>query len=450
MWRGCCANRRQPQAKPPSAASESDSSPSNRPTSEVRVGASGSVQKHFCDAVLTDTFKECLAKQKPLHVPAAAPQLGFIGASSPLGLDPVLLALTKGSETGNVSANRNGQPCMRGNIFLAYLDHATLTMTEAERYLPPLFQLCTGLSPTFDFVTCKLALDPPGTRLATMQADADLIVLQLWGVQKAKVCMPVFGLPVTAPRPAPLLSPTLNPGDAVFVPHGLELRFDEPLLSENGQSPTLYAILSVRTGDQSLGTCLGKHIVDVLRETGLPEDADAFLRSAICKASAPRADSDTASADAVAERRAAIEVEMKSAIAQLRKRVSAASLREHVAGRMEKMRKEQAEGAVKAARQTLRENQVVLNSSYVSVSRGVVCECQPGDSHALFTRGSETLPLPISQSASYMISELCDGVPHLVGSLTCSDPLERLCVAEILVLKDCLEIREAPGGASKA
>merc|ERR1712139_399329 len=89
-----------------------------------------------------------------------------------------------------------------------------------------------------------------------------------------------------------------------------------------------------------------------------------------------------------------------------------------------------------------------FSTSYVRITKGVRCECQPGSTRALFTRGSETLPLPIGESASYMISELCDGKPHLVSSLTCVDPLERLCVCQVLIFKKCLEVC-SPGPGQK-
>jgi len=349
----------------------------------------------------------------------------------------------KGSDTGNSGAYKNGEPCMRSNVFMAYLDHATLTLTESERFLPPLLDLCTSFSPTFHFVSSRIVIDPPGQRIPNLQADSDMIALQVWGEQRLKLCQSVAGLPVTARRPEPMLTPTMSPGDALYVPQGLEVRFEDSLPLQHGETrgPTMYAVLSVRTNEQELGTSLGRHFTDVLREADISKETDRFLRSAVTKHSVPRRSPKADSTEAEAERRAKLEAGLKAAVADITQRINATSLREHVAKRMDQLRKEQAEGAAKMEGKSMPDaGQQVLTSSSVRVSRGVICECHPGQSHALFTRGTETLPLPIGETASYLISELCDGKPHLVSSLTCSDPVERLCVCQILVFKSCLEI----------
>merc|ERR1712046_386193 len=112
---------------------------------------------------------------------------------------------------------------------------------------------------------------------------------------------------------------------------------------------------------------------------------------------------------------------------------------------METLRKEQADGAAKMDSKFQDKEGQVFNTSYIRVASDVKCQCKPGESRALFSRGSETLPLPISPSASYLISELCDGKSRLVSSLTCKDPLERLCVCQTLVNKSCFELDPAQG-----
>jgi len=296
-----------------------------------------------------------------------------------------------------------------------------------------------GLCPPFDFVSARLVIDPPGMRVPKLQVDSDTIALQVWGEQNVKICRPIAGLPVTAKRPEPFLTPLMRPGDALFVPSGLEVRFEGPPPSVRGDEPTLYVVFSVRTNEQSFGTSLGKHLSDVLWETRFSKQADALFRSAVTKRTLGPSGSDD-SAEAIAERRSNLDSGLKAAVAELRQRVNAESLQKHVAKRMDQLRKEQAEGAAKAAAQRLpNESQFVTNRSFIRVATDVVCEFQPGDPRALFTRGSETLPLPIAQTASYMIAELCDGAPHRLTSLTCSDPLERICVAQVLVFKECLE-----------
>merc|ERR1711972_150003 len=128
--------------------------------------------------------------------------------------------------------------------------------------------------------------------------------------------------------------------------------------------------------------------------------------------------------------------------AELASHVSAAGLREHYARRMDKLREEQMEGAAKMAAAASSSGPLGLTSqSRVRVAVGVTCRCRAGDSTAYFKRGvSETLNLPIAETASYLIADLSDGAPHAVGSLRCVDPFERLCVCQILVFKGCLEV----------
>lgn len=399
------------------------------------AGLDSTAQDAFKAAVLTEAFNECFMKKRPLLFESAVPNLGKLAE-----LDIVLSALVKGSETGHGGAFKNGEPCMRSNIFLAYLDHASLTLTAAERFIPLLLSLCTSFGPTFPYVSCRIVIDPPGVQIPSLQVDSDMLAIQIWGEQRLRVCVPIAGMPVTAKRPEPLLTPTMRPGDAIFVPQGLEVRFEESLTPN---APTMYAALSLRTDEQSLGVSIGRHLTDLLRSANLSKESDKFLRSAVSKPMVPRhlAKAGGDGSEAAAAKMADLDTSLKAAVAELSEHITPASLREHIAKRMEELRKEQAEGAAKIAKQKMPDkDQQVFNSSYIRVSRNVVCSCKGGDSRALFTRGSETLPLPIAPSASYLISELCDGKPRLVSSLTCSDPFERLCVCQILVFKMCFEI----------
>jgi hypothetical protein len=394
------------------------------------------IQEAFQKAVLTEEFNEYMRSKKPFHISSAVADSDFIQT------DAVLTAMAKGSETGHASAYKGGEPCTRGNFYLAYLDQASLTLTDAERFFPPLLDLCTSFRPTFPYVSARIVIDPPQARIPTLTADSDMIALQIWGKQRLKICKSIAGLPVTARRPDPLLTPTMCTGDALYVPQGLEVRFEDspPLQHGETREPTMYAVLSVRTNEQELGTSLGKLVVELLGKSEFPSDSDQFLRSAVTKQTVPRlSHGETSEVDI--EKRAHIEASLKAGVEEISKQITAARLREHVAKRMEVLYKEQAEGAAKVAKQKVPDVDMrVFATSHVRVARGVVCECYPGQSKALFTRGGETLPLPIAESASYMISELSDGKPHLVSSLTCGDPLERVCVCQILIFKKCLEI----------
>merc|ERR1712137_194446 len=168
---------------------------------------------------------------------------------------------------------------------------------------------------------------------------------------------PTAGLPMTAPRPEPLLCPMLEVGDAVYIPQGVECRMDsggssgvglpqpvDPLTGRSassrapGQSkePVLYLLLTVGTNDQSFEASLGMYITDMLREKGkFSPESDAFFRSAVTKNSAP--DRYMKSRDDAAQaKKAQLEETMQKCTADLLSNISAKSFREHFAARMGK------------------------------------------------------------------------------------------------------------------
>ena len=85
---------------------------------------------------------------------------------------------------------------------------------------------------------------------------------------------------------------------------------------------------------------------------------------------------------------------------------------------------------------------MVKARSLVRLSPGMACECVPGSSVAMFQKlnTSQTLRLPISPTASKLISEIAEGSPRPVETLTCADPMERICVCQVLQMKDCLQV----------
>mmetsp|Transcript_50557 Transcript_50557/g.156455 ORF Transcript_50557/g.156455 Transcript_50557/m.156455 type:complete len:144 (+) Transcript_50557:781-1212(+) len=139
---------------------------------------------------------------------------------------------------------------------------------------------------------------------------------------------------------------------------------------------------------------------------------------------------------------------MRSA-GELASNINVADFRKHFDARMLQLRTDQSKGAegLLAGSTTAGPRPppgIVQMTSLIAVCKGIVCRCQPGTEVAHFKRGSETLNLPIGRSASEMIHRLSDGEPHVVGSLPCDDPIERLCVCQVLLLKGCLEALEPP------
>lgn len=450
MWRGCCASRR--HAPPPAVATPATSKP-------VRKEQADS----FCDKALTPELWDGIGKHKPVHLPQAASQL--LGTFT---LDRLMDAFGRGTDAGLAQAFKRGEPCMRESFALSYLDQATIRLSDAERFFQPLFDLCQELSSSFEYVTAKLVLEPPGAKSPAIVMNEDVIAIQLWGEQKLRLGRPTVGLPMTAPRPEPLLSPVLEAGDAVYLPQGVECRMEcvtssfglpqpsDPVTGLSGGSrgpsqskePVLYLLLTVGTGDQSVESSLGMYITDLLRENKLSEGSDAFFRSAVTKRTLPerysKPNADLSSKEAAAAQKAELDSTMKNCTAELISKMDARSFRKHFSDRMGKIKDAQREGAEKmlAAMAGPRPREVVTTKTKVRVHPSVAARCEGGTNVAHFKRGGETLSLPIAPSASYLIDRLSDGAAHVVATLPCDDPVERLCVCQILVPKGCIQVLE--------
>jgi len=440
MHRACCNRRQRPaQAPVPAAAPEP------------------SLAEAFCSSVLTSEFWACLEERRPVHIQQAAARLPGL-----LGPDDVIAALTRGGDSGATASFKRGEPYLRENLFLAYLDQATLRLSDAERHLRPLLELCRALVPAFEYVTARLVLEPPECRGPNLHTESDLLLLQLWGEQRMTVRRPLGSVPMTAPRPGPLLAPELQPGDALLLPQGVECQVSSGKseaaggggtlgASARSSEPVLYAVLTLRTGEQSFEASLGRYLTELLREGNFSPEADGFFRSAVTKQGVsgrypPPANSQPQPAAATGE----LQQKLARSASELASRITAADFRRHFNSKMQQLREAQGKGAEEllagsVAAGPLPPPGIIQAHSLVAVCSGIVCRCQPGSDMAYFKRGAETLNLPIAASASELIHRLCDGEPHAVGSLPCEDPVERLCVCQILVFKGCLEVTEGPG-----
>eukprot|EP00931_Biecheleriopsis_adriatica_P075638 TRINITY_DN49455_c0_g1_i1.p1 TRINITY_DN49455_c0_g1~~TRINITY_DN49455_c0_g1_i1.p1 ORF type:complete len:428 (-),score=78.01 TRINITY_DN49455_c0_g1_i1:75-1328(-) len=402
---GWCARRSPDRSLPPMAAPEELSSGDDT----------------FASAVLTDEFWENRKQNKPTKVSSAA------SLHCDVGVDDFVAAMLKGSrpQFGSTMAFKQGEPYPRDSIYMAYLDNATLVLNDAEHYLPAVLALCKGLETAFGFVSARLVIDPPDYRGPALQADGDLLMVQLMGEQSFTVTRPLQGLPVSAPRPKPALEPVLTPGDVLYVPVGFECRLAGP----SSKSPVAYILLTLQSAEQSLDLSLSKYLTDLLQDKSqFDTNTDALFRSAVTRHSRAKSQD--------------LEPSVKKSVQELLSKVKAADLRQHFNARMEKLRASQltSAGEVRAAPPGPK---AVTSRSTLRMASGVGCKCVPGSSTALFSRGSETMKLNIAPTASALLDRLSDGMDHVVNSLPCDDPIERICVCHVMLLKGCLDF--APG-----
>jgi len=417
----------------------------------------------FCSRVLTEELWSRLGAQRPLLLPGSAAGLPGRFAAAEL-----LEALARGGGSGAASASKRGKPYERESLFLAYLDEATLSLEGAERFFPVLLELCQGLASSFDYATAELVLDPPACGGRPLAVDSDMLLVQLWGEQRLGIFKP-FEAGGPALRPEVLLEPHLRPGDALLLPCGLGCRSlgsaapAQPRgasLPRGGSAgvpsvqpsaavvgPSLCAVLRVRGDQQSFAYSLREFFNEVLLKGPFSGDADGFLRSAATKHSLPDRYSGphcaAPAAEVAARLREELEARLRRCAEEVVPRLGAAGLAEHYEARMEKLRQTQRSSAADVAKAAAESECLVAPGTAVRIARGVACRCVEGSSVASFTRGEATLNLPIAESASRMISRLSDGRPHVVDSLPCDDPVERICVCNVLMFKECLEIAES-------
>lgn len=431
----------------PYAPQQAPAAPRRDPLAELSEASEAEGAKfieEFRKAVLTDVFWPSFEKE-PLLQEGVLP-----GVKDFLDLDSLLTILVRGQESSALAAYKHGDRYMRDALFLAYLDGATICLSHAETFLPHLLALCQDLAGSFDYVTARCVLQPPNAPPAPMRWEQrDSIILQIWGEQQW------FLAPMASEgqsKEQKLPPRCLKPGDVLYVPRSCGTTFvgsihnadkcfgrggvsmprsSEPKERPNNH-PSVHVELALRTQERSWGYLLANYLGDLLRDGSLQKDVDNFCRSACHKRLVGGQDG----AESLDKR-------LHEAADDLAGRVDSEGLRRYFAQKMERLRKEQIEQS-KQTKEIPVPPDLVRTYSNVRVAGDVECSCKPGDTVALFKRGSDTLRLPIAQSASGLVSDLSDSRPHKIADLTCDDPFEALCVCQVLIEKECLEVQTPP------
>jgi lysine-specific demethylase/histidyl-hydroxylase NO66 len=117
----------------------------------------------------------------------------------------------------------------------SYADGATLILNSLHRIHPPLVRFCRQLAAELGHPTqCNAYVTPPGSQGFAPHHDThDVFVLQVDGSKRWNVYEPALSLPLSfqpskslsdeplvPPGTAPLMSVTLGPGDALYLPRG--------------------------------------------------------------------------------------------------------------------------------------------------------------------------------------------------------------------------------------
>lgn len=426
----------------PYAPQHAPAAPSRTSPDQPTEGEVADFIQDFRKAVLTEAFWPCFEKEPVL-------QSGVLpGAKEFLGIDDLLSILVRGQQNGALTAYKHGDRYMRDTLFLAYLDGATICLSHAESFSPPLLALCQDLATEFDYVTARCILQPPNAPPAPIRSEQrDSIILQLGGEQHWFLC-PMIGAEGEQKLPPKLL----KQGDALYVPRTCGTSFvgfvpntdkcfgrmgvsrprpPEAQDTSRNLSYSVHIEITLRTQERSWGYLLATYLGDLLRDGSLKPDVSSFCRTACHK----RLVNDESACQSV-------DRSLRTAVDNLAGRVDAQGVREFFKKKMEALRKEQDDQA-KQALDLKVPPECVRTYSRVRVAGDVECTCKPGDSVAIFARGADTLRLPIAVTASRMVSDLSDSLPHKIGDLTCDDAFEALCVCQVLIEKECLEIERS-------
>src|SRR5204862_6907080 len=127
---------------------------------------------------------------------------------------------TKSGRTGSQPVSGMADP---PRILEQFREGATIVLQGLHRNWPPLGRFCRELEAALGHPTQVNAyVTPPGSRgLAVHQDSHDVFVLQAFGGKHWDVWAPrPLGAPKPEPGDDPVLSVTLEPGDAMYLPLG--------------------------------------------------------------------------------------------------------------------------------------------------------------------------------------------------------------------------------------
>jgi len=127
---------------------------------------------------------------------------------------------TKSGRTGSQPVSGMADP---PRVLERFRDGATIVLQGMHRYWPPLSRFCRDLEAALSHpAQVNAYITPPGSRgLAVHQDSHDVFVLQAFGKKQWDVWSPrALGDPMPGPDEEPVLSVTLAPGDAMYLPLG--------------------------------------------------------------------------------------------------------------------------------------------------------------------------------------------------------------------------------------
>eukprot|EP00929_Paragymnodinium_shiwhaense_P074342 TRINITY_DN38033_c0_g1_i1.p1 TRINITY_DN38033_c0_g1~~TRINITY_DN38033_c0_g1_i1.p1 ORF type:complete len:447 (-),score=109.67 TRINITY_DN38033_c0_g1_i1:112-1452(-) len=394
----------------------------------------------LCKRLLTPEFFEKVWEKRPLHVRRKDQPGDAVSNLLPEALSPddLFLGMLHGEES--LIMMRKGERHRAKNFVQAYLDGSSLTVNNADVYVPAIYGMCRALADRFFYhVFAVTYLTPPSSFAVRMHNDdQDVICLQVWGRKHWKVLnnptkKPIFTeemvgkeQPVDPQQIGDVeLEVTMEPGDILYIPRG---HLHEA--STSGTEPSLHVTVTMPTCDYCWGVNLVKFFHgEYLNGRSAPEQASRPIAG-------PGAMDD-----------AALEAFLASAMEDLQGRLSHEAIVEAFSRRL---------GATNQ-RQEAQHRQCVEGSqrpeltekSFVHLAAGVNCQVDEVGTGAVFGRvtaqGPQYMQLEIGASTADLLRAL-SSKPQLVHELPGVDRFERLCVLHRLLWHGVLEVQ--PNGVA--
>jgi len=398
------------------------------------------IAKAFCEEVLTPEFFEKHWEKFPLHRSAAKHGKTANQLPDALSVDDVM-ALIRGSGS-NLKMFKQGNPYDMDNFLIGYLDGASLIVNQADRSNAKLMDMCMHLGKVhFHHVFGVAYLTPPDSKAVRLHNDdQDVFLMQVWGkkrwiIRNAPQLLPyseeMLGKDSPVPKALieePVMEFTMEPHDVLYIPRG----YLHEASTGDGEL-SLHITVTVPTSDYCWGVQLVKHLIHKVQS----REMSPQLHS-LCASSMNAIPNDALLDAHLAEIGKAwtSDLDLDGVLGAFDQRMARTNESQIRSG--ERLMKERVESE--------KRRPVVTEEGRVRLMYGINCKCEADSEVVVFSRAADgrNLQLDIKKSASTLIRALT-AKPQKVTDLPCVDKFERICVLQLLLHHQVVQLLTPTG-----
>jgi len=329
---------------------------------------------------------------------------------------------------------KRGEANDEESFLIAYLDGTTMIVNQAERYEPMLYELCRQLAGEYFYHVFAVMYLTPANSFAVRlhNDDQDVFLMQVWGKkhwiirenrpQPLPYTEEMLGKDEPVPPEHisdPIMSFDMEAGDILYIPRGS--LHEATTTSE----PSLHITITMPTSDYCWGVQLVKHLMQDVHAPGVPATVKSTCSS---KLVGPDSLQDNKQLDAMIAdvfQNWSSNIKLDGVIDAFERRMSRVN--------------EQQEKTHAQAMSLQPPRPQVTEGSRVRLMHGISCSCAEDSTVAVFKRDTQRLELPIAKTQGPVIRSLTSR-PQNVTDLPCTDRFERLCVLQVLLSHDVLQL----------